>query len=850
MFTSLNIRTLTFRLATILLVALTVTSCSDYVESPENGKTKEGYITIKLSSTSLLSRAENGVDDLNENLIKSAMIYLFPAYACSDSDRPIMNVPVEFGEGVNSNATVEVKFSREVFDKLYTQDGTQKYDEAFVFAIVNMDNAPAGTGITLGGLKSLLLDKSTFSTVSKPQESFVMHGSANVNIDFAEDLLHSTVSGNVELNRTASKMRLAVSVAETVTDDNDVTWISRPDGMLVYMNNGVDMSRLEEAYAPLEEDYFTIVAAEAQGFTKSAMEDEMYPWKVNMPFYSYPNNWTSDNTKMTYFTLVVPWQKDDETQVTRNCYYMVPVVRDTFLSPNVSYQVNINVGILGSFTLDEELPIDDCSFRAVNWKDEEVGVDIKDYRYLVLEQSDYVLNNETSNAISFYSSHETVVKDIEVTYNRYNFSNIGLEQTITMNTSQVNNSVVSVGGNQVKMLSADVDNTVNPETMTRTLNFYHTLDQWYPANSNDDRIWLGPNEDGNYPTQSLTNLLANINKYLPVTPAAEAYSIYNIKLTIVHQDKIGEDDEPNYTETINITQYPAMYIDTDPNAYVIQQGTYNAPIGSPANHQGEPVGSPEFGSVYINNNTRSQAGGYAPNFLTPIGLGGSNRNPNMYLITVTQLEDDTYIIGDPRTKNIQVPDLNAQNFNFEDTNNRWVTAEDISGVERTLLYYYPTDNSSDKRNFIAPKLRIASSYGVSPDMTYLQAQIRCAGYQEKDCPAGRWRIPTYGELEYIIKLSDQNKIPKLFSDDSGYWTATGAVLGKLENGHLPEYTGTPADQVALRCVYDEWYWGDSKIQASSTETVTFTSRSGTGNDATSVTGTAPKYPFTWGDAPR
>ncbi|WP_300805401.1 hypothetical protein, partial [uncultured Duncaniella sp.] len=243
-----------------------------------------------------------------------------------------------------------------------------------------------------------------------------------------------------------------------------------------------------------------------------------------------------------------------------------------------------------------------------------------------------------------------------------------------------------------------------------------------------------------------------------------------------------------------------------------------------------PYGASKLGNVYLNGN---QSGNNAP-----VGLTGANRNPNMYIVSITQLNDSSYIIGDPRSTSIKNPRNHRYAYStgwyvYESTEN-WNPAPALYGTSpRTLQYYYPTDNDTDKKFFVAPKIRVASSYGVSQPMSETAAISRCAAYQELDCPAGRWRLPTYGELEYIINLSNEGKIPVLFTSSSNYWSAHGAMQGQVDsNGHLVSYNG----DANVRCVYDEWYWQDSKVSSSGTDT----------SNGVSFT----KYPFTWGDKPR
>ena len=63
-------------------------------------------------------------------------------------------------------------------------------------------------------------------------------------------------------------------------------------------------------------------------------------------------------------------------------------------------------------------------------------------------------------------------------------------------------------------------------------------------------------------------------------------------------------------------------------------------------------------------------------------------------------------------------------------------------------------------------------------MSKAEARRRCAAYQEDGIPAGRWRLPTFAEVEFIATLSSLNRIPILFSDATTtngdhYWIANG-----------------------------------------------------------------------------
>lgn len=214
-----------------------------------------------------------------------------------------------------------------------------------------------------------------------------------------------------------------------------------------------------------------------------------------------------------------------------------------------------------------------------------------------------------------------------------------------------------------------------------------------------------------------------------------------------------------------ITQYPEMYIEGENNK---ASGGYNRFV------YGVRATS-DNGNVSVNNdNQRSLGGVYG------YDNGGTNNNPNQYTIYVTA--NSPYAIGDPRSST----SVSAESLNISQK-------EDYKG--NTLKTYYPT-RGREVANMIAPAFKIASSWGKTLDISFARAKERCASYQENGYPAGRWRVPTEAEIAYVISLSEDKKIPKLF--DEGYWCSSGTVYGSSD------------DAAAVRCVYDVWYWGEGK----------------------------------------
>ncbi len=241
---------------------------------------------------------------------------------------------------------------------------------------------------------------------------------------------------------------------------------------------------------------------------------------------------------------------------------------------------------------------------------------------------------------------------------------------------------------------------------------------------------------------------------------------------------------PTYNKTITVTQYPAMYIISEQST--VRQNTNQY----------------QTGYVFINSTSYNGAN----------LVNSGNVNTHMFIVTSTvlsseQLESGT-MLGDPRLKTIQ-------NYYNNNDQNWSIPAAAMDGPNRRLTYYYPSDPSTSAAKIISPKFRVASSYGATLDLDREGAWERCAGYQEDGYPAGRWRIPTTSEINYITKLSTNGFMDYLFgyrpgspyyNSDAYYWSASGVVNVRNDTGKVTEVTS--ASEAAVRCVYDDWYWTD------------------------------------------
>ena len=308
----------------------------------------------------------------------------------------------------------------------------------------------------------------------------------------------------------------------------------------------------------------------------------------------------------------------------------------------------------------------------------------------------------------------------------------------------------------LKVTVPDFGNDSNPTKTDRDITSRALAENWLTLDGNVIRL-----------NHKLNNDFINTSDY--------DYAPYTFTFILCHKN-----EPEDFKEELTIIQYPAItieaHLNSDYAANPNNKGGYQFVNGRASNSSG----SGDYGGAH--------------------GLRGQNTNPNMYVITTTVLPAGSdFVLGDPREE--------------AETNPLATNAAMAPGVEgganRRLSWYHKTITGSEVQNMISPKFRIASSYGVTNQITHQNAINRAASYQEDGYPAGRWRVPTMAEVRFIIKLSSDGKIPTLFSEGSKYWCANGSVTPQDGGGYTTSLSTTGNGPV--RCVYDDWYWERSAV---------------------------------------
>ena len=590
-----------------------------------------------------------------------------------------------------------------------------------------------------------------------------------------------------------------------------------------------------------------------------------YPYVVEAPFYTYPNQWETDVTEQhrTYLMLKVNWLEVDDQgnqigslENLLETYYMVPMNvnegnHQNKILNNYYYQVKVRINSLGGQHFGEPLMLDDCSYEILEWGNANLDAKLRETRYFeVRQQSDVpidpydyskgyytaVMNNIDQITIPFYSSHKVEIESVNIEYFSYaSPKTSGSNQDLTYDFAYEQltdiNLTTPEASKAFLLKKEDIGNGlwqgayIDDQKQTITIQHY-----------------IGVKGNSTGPFTHTTHGSISRNNRIITADDMWAYTPYVITIVLRHTDNKQQEKR-----TIRVKHYPAIYIEGDVNTAYNLTGARG--ISDKYNYEYDmyvrALNSTMyfFGFVRINNNTVLEASsfwsGYNKNYetLTNNAFGGSpgidkkpfsladlfsgkSDNPCFYVINTTQLSDEfkLYHIKDPRKNNSNTLLTDASmNSDIESQNGTWqVEGRHIDGGRSKLTYYYPTNESMAEEDMyaISPKFRVATSFGAHNNaVDWETARKRCASYSEYGYPAGRWRLPTLGEMQFVAALSNKGIVPALFGGrflwfniDVTYWSAQGPR--KFEDNPEGKLQNTTTAHV--RCVYDDWYWTKNK----------------------------------------
>lgn len=707
---------------------------------------EENTLTLTLATQAESRVPENGEDRFHENTIERADVYFFSVNTVAQDAQPC--IYAQMGLSADASNVVRVPLDRNVLTE----------DTYYVYAVANHDFGYTPATAVSNGVTIAQLKQKTITTNWKEghaegestiETSLVMDGEKSITIQTPQ-----TAAEEIKMTRAMAKVMLYASTASEIEVEG-VRYIPIQSGMNVTMVYGVNKTNLAGSYEVQPDDYITRMRRDYSGNTTSGADGTVL-YEQEAPFFSYPNPADTENRQDAYLILCVPWQITDtsggSSYEAQDYYYRIPITGDNapaLLERNRYYRIVANIGVLGSLNPRDAVELT-ANFEIMDWYEVGIDADMQNYRYLVLDEYNSVMNNVDVLEMPYVSSSAIAWPDPE-------------------NPDPT--------GRYTHIVSVSYWDYHLDESYEVTLTPDYTYDR---NNSNHPVVFsdfiLEPGSEG---TLRIRHPLNNDDDFVPYTITVEVYNTQGLD-----------------TELWTITQYPAMYIIGEFN----ENGDENRFINgyneiTEYNWQGNPTNAPYDDG---NNYNRTQLGSVSD-------WTGNNANRNLYTIYITSFDVDNYAIGDPRSES------------HYDFNNRLDATE-----------YRET--RADAEDVIAPAYKVASSWGKTTSLGYDAARKRCASYQEAGYPAGRWRIPTKAEVEYIVSLSEAQKIPRLFGergDDTDYWVSSGVY--NTDNG----YDSGTSDRynVYVRCVYDVWYWGNQTIETDEYNTDNYTNNQ-----------------FVWGDA--
>lgn len=738
---------------------------------------RPGFATLTLSSGMQAdgTRAvpSSAADDpCNEFLIGDVHFFVFDKTGdIADSDKPV------YRRKSSRNTTAYAQDTVAFPVNLVSSMANCK-----VYAVANLPEAASAelenmADPTFADIRNLTVS-ANFHNSLKPQASFVMDGSC---LSFTNGDSKNSYTGTLELERNAAKISLNLNIPESIEvseGGEKATYFSQTSNLQAYICNSVVTAPVA---SHSDADGFTVATSQLKstpdgqsvGFSRGTTENT---WQMNLPLYSYPNNWwnTAGNTTRTYILLALGWKRGQNGAV-QNYYYQVPVNyekadgsnRETCdrLVRNTHYTVNLKVGKLGS--ADKETPGDveyeNLHYTIKDWNHAGIDVSLEGVRFLQMNNADkkYTMNGTDTLSMEFKTSHNVEIVDAKMSFTDFSSNP---PQTYTVDSDQK-----FTNGDKKNMFVLSVDNS-------------------------EKKVNLKINNNGKLIQANTSNNLITYNRH----SSQDNVSPITVTFTLRHTD------DRNITDTVSITHYPPIWIEAEYSVHNPQTKSY----------------------VYINGKdsvgSKSSEKTHTWDFLNPGLSSAGNKNPYNYIIHIDKMKEDGYIIGDPRQMTSSNPFGGNQNSAKGYLYKQGGSTTTDNNPSTYLNKYYPTQTSSDYDNFVAPALVIASSRAVCYSMSESDAKKRCSAYQENGRPAGRWRLPTYKEIEFIFSLSSKNLIPTLFSTDSKYMASSSSIQ-ITSDGKFEKTTGNSN----VRCVYDEWYWGDERLKEGYRDRFTWSNESRT-----------------------
>lgn len=395
--------------ASLLLIGI-LASCTSDDFSTNIAHTD--YVSLNLSTgnaTPASRETEPGVDDLNENLIQTADVFVF-------NHSTNARVHYQRLEDLQLPGKGEISLS---LSKSQVSTGT--YD---VYVIANYTGESLADVQSVDGLKTKSITTEFKFVTGAIEDSFLMDGKL-------EDVsLAGETSNTINLYRAAAKIEVNIQTGEDA------------DGNVYQLLGGLQKRIINYA------THTKLLSDGNEVSDKELKNTDYIKFQSNQArFYTYANSWSFDPESSqvdlndeTYILLNIPVRvtpADGEPTEHNPNYYRVSLNRNSgaqSLERNHSYRINVTLKALGS---NEELkPVElTGSVEVQQWQETTINVGTDDAKFLEVNEEYIYLanidaNESTDNSLMFYSS--SVITNIQVSDVKYT-DKYGVVRDITEN---------------------------------------------------------------------------------------------------------------------------------------------------------------------------------------------------------------------------------------------------------------------------------------------------------------------------------------------------------------------------------------------------------------------------------
>ena len=340
-------------------------------------------VNLQLRNADLVAtRAYTDDNQYNEDLINSVQCF----FTVTDSDAVVYAtdlVPVD----AHQTKTLALEIPAEYLSKLFANNAT-KCD---VYVVANYGSKITETTITAVEAKGITLSN------DPTQASFVMYGDAEVTLNGTA--LYATVN----LYRAAAKIIVKANIKTPIVE-GAMSWKPQiADIEMTYLGS-VNGSKISATAADADATTKVTYEQTTRVFTKDETESttDHYVGYQTVPFYSFP---VAKDANKGEIDMIIPWKIDGTDNVVEY-KYQIPV--DIALERNHVYLLEVNVEVLGLVDGAVLTP----SYVIVDWTKNAISTGLSRPKYLVVDQTEVILNNVETYSVGYKASDDVVITQV------------------------------------------------------------------------------------------------------------------------------------------------------------------------------------------------------------------------------------------------------------------------------------------------------------------------------------------------------------------------------------------------------------------------------------------------------